>query len=238
LPRAFTLHAFNALRYDMRLPISRNCSNQHGGDGPGEPKMAPAQSEFAEAKRAEQVIMFVETRGFTRTSEMLEPDVVVARVSEFLVLVANAVQQQGGAVVDVLNDTLMARFAGEADAQRGVRAAQDILRRFAALAETWQRDYGIHAAVAMGMHSGSAVIGLPDSEVSDRPLIIGDTVSVAERLLHRARAGEFVMSDKIIAAVGTAGADLGAEELPPLEIPRREPIGLYGVLLDTRLDFT
>ncbi len=200
--------------------------------------MAAAQSEFTEARRAEQVVMFVETRGFTRTSEILQPDVVIARVSEFFALVVDAVRQHGGAIVDVLNDTLMARFAGGADAQRAVRAAQDIQRTFAALAEAWQRDYGIHAAVAMGLHAGSAVIGLPNSEVSDRPLIIGDAVSIAERLLHRARAGEFVMSDKIIAALGSAVGDLNAEELPPLEIARREPIALYGVLLDTRLDFT
>jgi hypothetical protein len=39
-------------------------------------------------------------------------------------------------------------------------------------------------------------------------------------------------------ALAAAGIALGAQELPPLEIPRREPIPLYGVLRDTRLDFT
>jgi class 3 adenylate cyclase len=92
--------------------------------------------------------------------------------------------------------------------------------------------------VAIGLHTGTAVIGLAGSQLSDQPLIIGDSVSVAERLLHRARAGEFVMSDKIVEALGEAGKELGAEELPPLEIPRRAPIRLFGVLLDTRLDFT
>lgn len=31
---------------------------------------------------------------------------------------------------------------------------------------------------------------------------------------------------------------LEAEELPPLKIPPREPIRVFGVLVDTRLDFT
>ena len=35
-----------------------------------------------------------------------------------------------------------------------------------------------------------------------------------------------------------SGFELEAEELPPLEIPRREPIRLFGVLRDARLDFT
>jgi class 3 adenylate cyclase len=63
-------------------------------------------------------------------------------------------------------------------------------------------------------------------------------VSITERLLHRARAGELVLSKPVMDALAAAGIALGAQELPPLEIPRREPIPLYGVLRDTRLDFT
>jgi class 3 adenylate cyclase len=111
------------------------------GENEGGLKMAAPKSEFAEPKRTAQVILFAETRGFTRTSEILEPAVVLARVSEFFALVANAVERHNGAVVDVLNDTLMARFAGERDAQGAVGAAQDIQREFAALGEAWQRDY-------------------------------------------------------------------------------------------------
>ena len=200
--------------------------------------MAASKPEFAVPKRTTQVILFAETRGFTRTSEILEPAVVLERVSEFFALVVKAIERHGGAVIDVLNDTLMATFSGAGDAQRAVQAAQDVQREFSALAEAWERDFGIQAAVAMGLHAGDAVIGLATSHVSDQPLIIGDSVSVAERLLHRARAGEFVMSDRIMQALGGAQNELGAEELPPLEIPRRDPIRLFGVLLDTRLDFT
>jgi hypothetical protein len=34
------------------------------------------------------------------------------------------------------------------------------------------------------------------------------------------------------------GVTIEAEKLPPLEIPRRDPIKLFGVLIDPRLDFT
>ena len=33
-------------------------------------------------------------------------------------------------------------------------------------------------------------------------------------------------------------AYMGAEELPPLELSRRPPIAIYGIVLNTRLDFT
>lgn len=133
------------------------------------------------------VILFAETRGFTRTSDMLEPAVVLARISEFFALVQTAVEQHGGIVRNVLNDNLVASFAGKANAQQAVKAAQTIQREFATYEESWERDYGIRAAVAIGLHAGDAVIGTIGKPVPDQLLIISDSVSIAERLLHRAR---------------------------------------------------
>jgi class 3 adenylate cyclase len=69
-------------------------------------------------------------------------------------------------------------------------------------------------------------------------MVIGDSISIATRLLHRARAGEFVISGAVIDAMGDDRSALEAEPLPPLEIPRRDPVPLFGVLRDARLDFT
>jgi hypothetical protein len=46
------------------------------------------------------------------------------------------------------------------------------------------------------------------------------------------------MSESVMDALRATGFALEAEKLPPLELPRREPIRLFGVLRDTRLDFT
>ncbi|HEY9531521.1 MAG TPA: hypothetical protein VIQ55_09025, partial [Burkholderiales bacterium] len=66
----------------------------------------------------------------------------------------------------------------------------------------------------------------------------GDCVSIAERLVHRARAGEIVVSRDFIQGVGADADELGATRLPPLELARRPAIPIYGLLLETRLDFT
>jgi adenylate cyclase len=184
------------------------------------------------------VILFAETRGFTRTSEMLEPSVVLARVSDFFALVWAAVGRQEGAVRHVVNDTLVASFAGEEKARRAVQAAQEIQHDFVAFEETLEHGYGIRAAVALGLHAGDAVIGSAGGPMPGQPLIIGDSVSVAERLLHRARAGEYVLSKTVMDTLAGTGFALEAKELPPLELPRRDPIRLFGVLRDPRLDFT
>lgn len=201
--------------------------------------MSALQSDFSVPVRTPLVILFVETRGFTRISEMLQPEVVIARLSEFFSLVREAVLQHDGIVVDVLNDNLIAAFDGELDALRAVKAAQDIQRKFTVLEESWTDEYGIRAATSMGIHSGSAVIGItPGVNGGGQRHIVGDAVSVAERLLHRARAGEIVMSQAVYDALAAAKYEIESEELPALQVPRRDPIPLRGVPLDTRLDFT
>ncbi|MBI3042583.1 MAG: adenylate/guanylate cyclase domain-containing protein [Betaproteobacteria bacterium] len=200
--------------------------------------MATPTSKPAAPERTPVVILFAEMRGFTRTSAILSAPVVLARVSEFFALVRASVERQGGTVRNVLNDTLMASFAGKGNARQAVQAAQDIQRDFAQFEESWERDYGIRAAVAIGMHIGDTVIGTAGGPMAGQTFVIGDCVSIAERLLHRARAGEFVLSKAVMDALAAGGFKLDAQALPPLEIPRREPIRMFGVLLDTRLDFT
>jgi adenylate cyclase len=190
-------------------------------------------------ERSPTVILFAEMRGFTGVSDMLDPAVVIARVGEFVSLVWAVVERYEGAVADILSDTMMATFTGQDDAQHAIGAAQEIQARFATLAEQWHRDFGIRAAVSMGLHCGDAVVGFAEkSPTPEQLFVFGDCVSIANRLLHRARAGEFVLSETLMDLAAEMGLALETEALPPLEIPRREPIRLYGVLLDTRLDFT
>jgi adenylate cyclase len=200
--------------------------------------MTAPNPSLAAPERIPVVILFTETRGFTRTSAMLQPSVVLARVSEFFAVVQAAIESQGGTVRNVLNDTLVASFKGPDNAQRALKAAQDIEQNFAVFEESWERDYGIRAAIAISLHAGDAIVGITGDPRPGRPLFIGDSVSITERLLHRARAGELVLSKPVMDALAAAGVALEAQELPSLEIPRREPIPLYGVLRDTRLDFT
>jgi len=200
--------------------------------------LAP-KTEVDKPERTPTVILFAETRGFTGMSDMLDPTVVLARVAEFVTLVTNTVEKHEGAVVNVLSDTVMATFTGQDDAQHAVAAAQEIQSGFAALAEAWDRDFGIRAAVSMGLHCGDAVVGFAESSPTPEQLFVfGDCVSVANRLLHRARAGEFVLSEPLMDLAREMGVAVEAAELPALELPRREPIRVFGVLLDDRLDFT
>jgi adenylate cyclase len=200
--------------------------------------LTATQIDSVSAKRADLAVLYAEIRGFTRVSAILEPAIVIAGISRFFAMVSAAVERREGVVRSMLNDNLMATFAGPANATHAVEAAQDILRDFTQIEEAWQRDYGFRTAVAMGMHRGDVVVG-PSSDKPGAPkLIVGDGVSMAARLLHRARTGEVVLSKAVMDAVDATAPTVDIEKLPALNIPRREPLEIYGVLLDTRLDFT
>jgi len=202
---------------------------------------AVATPSEQQAERADSVVMIAELRNFTRMSEMLEPDRVLALVDEFFECAAKSVAEHGGLAMAVHNDSLVAAFRKGAPpdlALSAVRAAQHLFGEFDAKAQSWERDYGLRTALALGVHRGEAVYGRAGPATHRESVVFGDCVSISERLVHRARAGELVLSDALMAVLPVAQLELDAEPLPPLELHGRPPMRIYGVLRDERLDFT
>jgi class 3 adenylate cyclase len=184
-------------------------------------------------------VLYAELRNFTRLSEVLQPDKVLDLANEFFALAGRAVAANTGKALAVHNDSLLAAFAASGFAADALKAAQAIQGEFGPIGERWQKEYGLPAAVALGLHAGEAVFGMAGPQNAQQFVAFGDCVSVAERLVHRARAGEIVLSLDVMKALGAAARTLGAEELPALELGgKRPPLPIYGLVLETRLDFT
>ena len=180
-------------------------------------------------------ILYAELRNFTRLSEVLEPEKVMLLANEFFALAARLMAPHKGRVLAVQNDSVQVVFG---NAENALKAAQGVQREFGAMGERWQTEYGFPAAVALGIHLGEAVLGMAGPPGAQHFVAFGDCVSIAERLVHRARAGEIVISLDLMKALGPLVTTLGAKELPPLELARRPAIPIYGLVLETRLDFT
>ena len=191
--------------------------------------------------RREAAILQAELRNFTRMSEMLDPEKVLALASDFFSLAGEIVREQSGKVLSVYNDTLLAAFPGGTPAEfsgYALSAAQHLQRDFGSLGERWQTEYGLPAAVSVGIHIGETVFGMAGPAGAQQFVAFGDPVSIAERLVHRARNGEIVLSLPVMKALGTVADGLGAQPLPPIELSKRPSIPIYGILLEDRLDFT
>jgi class 3 adenylate cyclase len=192
-------------------------------------------------ERREAAILYAELRNFTRLSEVLPPEKVLDLANDFFSLAAIAVTANSGKVLAVQNDTLLAAFAAkdrEEFSSRALKAAQDLQREFGPVGAQWKTEYGLPAAAAAAAHLGEAVFGMAGPPGGQQFVGFGDCVSVCERLVHRARAGEIILSLDLVKALGMSLQAIGAKELPPLEIPRRPPIQIFGIALETRLDFT
>ena len=192
-------------------------------------------------ERRQTSLLCTELRGLARLAEALDPGLVVVLANEFFNFVADAVIAQSGEAVDAQHDVLLSVFtrgSPSQNSQQAVRAAQRVQADFPAIAEKWRIAYGLRAAVAQGLHLGEAVLGITGPRGLERRTAFGDSVTLAHCMVARARAGEFVMSDSVMGALSVENLDLDAEPLPQLELPRRSPIRIYGVLVEGRLDFT
>ncbi|HUK03653.1 MAG TPA: adenylate/guanylate cyclase domain-containing protein [Burkholderiales bacterium] len=206
----------------------------------------PAQQKTAlgfapGTERRQATLLCIELRGLARLSEALDPGLVIVLANEFFNFAADAVAAHGGEAVDAQHELLLSLFTRgnpSQTSQQAVRAAQRVQSGFPAIAEKWRVAYGLRAAVAQGLHLGEAVLGVAGPRGLERRTALGDSVALALCMVHRARAGEFVMSDSVMGALSVENLDLDAEPLPQLELPRRTPIRIYGVLVEGRLDFT
>jgi class 3 adenylate cyclase len=68
--------------------------------------MAAKITAMTKPARLPAVILFAETRGFTRTSAMLQAEVVLNQAAAFFELVRDATERNGGTLHNALNDTL------------------------------------------------------------------------------------------------------------------------------------
>lgn len=192
-------------------------------------------------QRRDGAVLFTEVRGLVSMSGALEPEQVLSLTNDFCNYVAEAVAAAGGEAIGLHHDAMLSVFCrGSAtnSAQRAIRAAQQIQGGFAATAERWRQSCGLRSALSQGMHLGEITLGTAGPRGAERRLALGDSVTVGHYILRRARAGEIVMSDSVMGALSVDNLNLDAEPLPQLEIARRQPIRIYGVLVEERLDFT
>src|SRR5262245_25776014 len=139
-----------------------------------------------QTERRAAAIVQAELRNFTRMSEMLDAAKVLALANEFFTLAGRIVREPSGKVLSGYNDTLTASFAAGAPAAFGgnaLKAAQDVQREFGNLGDRWQTEYGLPAAVSIGIHLGETVFGMAGPQgaqqyVADRKSVGRERVSM------------------------------------------------------------
>ena len=196
----------------------------------------PEEGDGRTGIEREVTVLFVDIRGFTRLSEGMEAQGVVALLNEIFQLITDRILERGGTIDKFIGDSVMAYFGApvpHADhPQRAVSAAIDIART---MADRNQRardlDPGspmrLPVEIGIGVHTGMVVVGNIGSDRRMDFTAIGDAVNVAHRLEKLARPGEILVSEVVQRRV-RADARLRFEGERQLS-GRLEPVHTYVV---------
>lgn len=176
--------------------------------GHGQPK----DTVTSRSRLKYRAVLFVDLRGYTTLCEGIDPDSVVDLLDEFYAVIGGAVAALDGAVLNLAGDSVMAVFGqdGASASNNGrdaVASARKMIEGFQPLGARWEQRYGVTTGIGIGVHAG--VVGEAELGPASlrRPTFVGDTVNVAARLCHRARAGEVLFSAEVASGLRDADCD-------------------------------
>jgi class 3 adenylate cyclase/CheY-like chemotaxis protein len=191
--------------------------------------------------RFDAVILFADLRGFTRMAEQLPPAQVVKLLNQYFSLLTGVTYRHNGVIFNMAGDSLLVGFGVPFEqpdaAAQAIKCGHEMLAEFETLSAEWKQQHGLETGLGIGVNKGEVVAGNVGSPAYMSFTIIGDAVNIASRLMQRARAGELLLSDRVMQALKAAKAEVEAITLPPLTLRgRSEPIELYCIPFKGRLD--
>ena len=168
----------------------------------GSPRESAAAAKIkvlqADADRRQVTVLFADLCGFTSLSERLDPEEVRAFQGALFDSLGQAIARYGGFVAKYVGDAVLALFgapvAHEDDPERALEAALDMLRRAAALSETWTARLGQPVSLHIAVHTGPVVAGSLGDGAGGAYDVTGDTVNTASRLLGEAAPGTILVA--------------------------------------------
>ena len=157
-------------------------------------------------KQVNIAVLFVDVRGFTPMSELLEPAQVVEILNRYLTLISECIFRHGGTLDKFVGDAAMAFWGAplpqEDYVMLAARAAMDMVAGSQALSEELMKKYGRTVSFGIGIHVGEAVVGNIGSLRRMDYTAIGDTVNTAARLEANAPGGTVYISRAVADALG------------------------------------
>src|SRR5919199_661651 len=153
-------------------------------------------------------ILFADIRGFTRLSEVLSPEHLVAAINGCFEVLDEAISRYGGEVDKFLGDAVMATFGAPVahadDPRRAVLAALDMQSAMSRLNRQLRKQIGCELEMRIGINTGVVLAGPIGSRRKRAFTVMGDAVNVAARLEHSAPVGGIVVGEATRAYLGSS----------------------------------
>jgi len=152
-------------------------------------------------------ILFADIRDFTSFSETINSYDVLHVLNRYFHRMAKVIEQHGGYVDNYMGDGLLALFGVEESTDapiRSVRAGRAMLEEIERLQPYLEMMYNRRFRIGIGIHYGSAVIGVLGACNRRRKTAIGDAVNLASRIedANKRFRTNFLISEDLHREVG------------------------------------
>lgn len=198
----------------------------------------PVYSQTASPGREREIVVFFcDLRHFTSLTESRLPFDIVFLLNRYFAIVGRIIEENGGRMDKFIGDGAMALFGlrttpKEANRQ-ALKAAAAIIQEIDKLSAELADELAAPLEIAIGLHSGSAVVGSMGYGSVKNVTAIGDTVNVASRLESAAKEfnSALVFSEPVARL-----SEVDMEGIESREIAvrgRGEPLRVYIVSKET-----
>ena len=166
--------------------------------------VASGDETALESHRREITVVFCDLRGFTRFSEVTEPEDVMRVLHEYHAAMGDVIFEYGGTLAHFEGDGMMVFFNDPLPipepAHRAVRMAVAMRERAGQLRDRW-RKRGYDLDFGVGIALGYATLGRVGFEGRFDYSAIGSVVNLASRLGNEAAGGQILLSTRVFAEV-------------------------------------
>ncbi len=177
-------------------------------------------------------VFFSDVVGFTRLSEHLAPEVVVANMNAYFDRMVPCIEVTGGAIDKFMGDAIMAFWGipleDPASAHHGLQAALTMHNALAGFNAQQHRDERPELDMAIGLHTGPVVAGNVGANDRLEYTVLGDTVNTAKRIESRACWSMVLVSQTTWHEIAEQGA-FGFRMPPTLVKNKSKTLNTYSV---------
>ena len=149
-------------------------------------ELARTDRPLGTPRRQNAAVLFADIVGFTRLSETLAPEHIMALLRDYHSRMATAVFAHDGTLDKFIGDEVMATFGTPTPGSRDAANALSCALAMQEAIALWNRERrqagALEIKVGIGVHYGPVVLGDIGAEQRFEFAVIGDTVNVASRL--------------------------------------------------------
>ena len=176
--------------------------------------------------RRDAVMLMSDIRGFTRLSESLDPELIVALLNRYFSHMIEIIQNHHGIIVDFYGDAILVFFDPldeplQDTAWRAVRCAFAMQEKMPGVNRELKEQNLPDLAMGIGIHSGQVVVGNIGSRTRAKYGVVGPAVNVTSRIQARAEKRQVIVSESVlekmkhkVAVIDSAKVDLKGVDQP------------------------